>query len=108
MKNLVLQPKFIKPFSKGQITLPKNYRDFLGIDEKSWLKISLQGEQILLQPVKEERTIAKNPLIIKPKTSFKNYLKILSKAKGAFGPELEEENKTIRKEVEERLRKVQF
>lgn len=104
MTETTLQPKFIKPFSRGQITLPKNYREYLGIDENSWLRITLREDEILIKPVEKEgqrRTI-------KPKISLKKYLKILPQIQGAFGDELVGENKQIRKEVEKRLRRIQF
>lgn len=47
-------------------------------------------------------------MVIKPKVDLKTYKKILLKIKGTFGPELEKENKQIRKEIEERLEKFQF
>lgn len=104
MSNASPQPKFIKPFSKGQITLPKDYREYLGIDENSWLRIALREDEILIKPVEKEgqrRTI-------KPKISLKKYLKILPQIQGAFGNELVKENRQIRKEVEKRLRRIQF
>ncbi len=105
MTNGVLQPKFIKLFSRGQITLPKDYRDYLDIDEKSWLKISLGSKsEIVIQPVKE----VKRQKSIKPKLNLEKYKKILSRIKGSFSPELEEENKQIRKEMQQRLKKLQF
>lgn len=98
MNGKLLQSKFIKPFSKGQITLPKDYREYLGINDTSWLKLFLFDNKIIVQPVKEE----------KPKISLKDYLKMLPKIKGTFGVELEKENKQIRKELEDRLIKSQF
>lgn len=97
-----LQPKFIKPFSKGQITLPKDYREYLGIDENSWLRIALENSQILIEPIEKEgqrRTI-------KPKVDRKRYLKILSKIQGKwFGEKEVEEIKEVRAEIEKRLLK---
>lgn len=97
MKGGVLEPRFIKPFSKGQITLPKDYREHLGIDENSWLRISLWDEQILVQPVKDLQKTRR----IKPRMSKKTYLKTLLKIKGDWLKG--EEMKKTRKEIEKRL-----
>lgn len=97
MRGRVLHPKFIKPFSKGQITIPKNYREYLGIDEESWLKISLWNNQILVQPIKEVREARR----VKPRLDKKTYLKVLLKIKGDWLKK--EEIRKIRTEVEKRL-----
>lgn len=97
MVNTSLQPKFIQPFSRGQITLPKDYREYLGINEKSWLKISLLDDEILIQPVKD----AKESRVIKPKISREAYLKKLLKIKGAWFNKKEIDE--VRAEIEERL-----
>jgi len=104
MGNASLQPRFIRPFSRGQITIPKDYREYLDIDENSWLRIVLKEDQILIKPIEEERQQRK----LKPKISFEKYLKMLPQIQGVFGDELAKENKQIRKEVEKRLKKIQF
>jgi len=104
MGNAGLQPRFIRPFSRGQITIPKDYREYLDIDENSWLRIVLKEDQILIKPIEEERQQRK----LKPKISFEKYLKMLPQIQGVFGDELAKENKQIRKEVEKRLKKIQF
>ena len=102
MNSASLQPKYIRPFSKGQITLPKDYREYLGIDENSWLRIALENSQILIEPVKEERKTR----TVKPKVDRKRYLKILSKIQGKwFGEKEVEEIKKTRAEIERRLLK---
>lgn len=100
MGNASLQPKFIKPFSKGQITLPKDYREYLGIDENSWLRIALENSQILIEPVEKET----ESRTIRPSVDRKTYLKNLLKVKGAwFGKKEVKEMKKIRAEIEKRL-----
>jgi len=100
MANTTPQPRFIKPFSKGQITLPKDYRDFLGIDENSWLKISLWNKkQMILQPIKE----IEESMVIKPKVDLKTYREKLLKIKGKWFDV--SDFKKIRKEIEKRLAK---
>jgi len=49
-----------------------------------------------------------NRTATKSKTFLKEYLKTISAVKGSFGPELEKENKQIRVQVEERLKRLQF
>lgn len=43
--------KYIKSFSKGQITVPKEFRDFLGLGDVFWLKISIDQDKIVAEPV---------------------------------------------------------
>lgn len=99
MNNTVPQTKFIKPFSKGQITLPKDYREYLGIDEDSWLKVSLKGEKILLQPVEDFDELRR----IEPEFNKEVYLRSILKIKGDWFNE--KEMRRARKEVERRLTK---
>lgn len=89
--------KFIKPFSRGQITIPKDYREYLGIDEDSWLKVSLWKNQILLQPVGEFQETR----VVKARVSGKIYLNGLLKVKGDWFKEREFEK--IRVRVEKRV-----
>jgi len=99
MTNVGPQSKFIQPFSRGQVTIPKDYREYLGINEESWLKISLLDDQILIQPVKD----TKESRVVKPKISREAYLKKLLKIKGAwFNKKGIDE---VRTEIEERLAK---
>lgn len=103
------QPRFIKPFSKGQITLPKDYRDYLGISDQSWLFLSLQGDSLVMKPVEKIKIDSQDsPQIIKAQVSFEKYKKMLPKIKGAFGEQIAEENKQIRKEIEDRFKKYKF
>ncbi len=43
--------KFVKSFSKGQITIPKELREELGIADDFWLKLSLENGKIIAEPV---------------------------------------------------------
>lgn len=82
--------RFIKSFSKGQITIPKELRDALGIMNEFWLKVYIQNGKIIAEPVEKEKN----------KTEYAK--KILS-IKGDWFSETE--HKKIREEVEERLGK---
>ena len=43
--------RFVKSFSKGQITIPKELRDILGITYDFWLKLYVQNGKIIAEPV---------------------------------------------------------
>jgi len=108
MKAKVPFSKFVKPYSRGQITIPQDFREYLGVGVDDWLFLTIKNDALIIKPIKKEKVMVQKMNIVKPKTSFKNYLKIIPPAKGAFGPEFEEENKQVRKEVEKRLKKLQF
>jgi len=84
--------KYIKSFSKGQITIPKEFREALNLEGDFWLKLSLTGKKITAEPAEK----AKRP---KAKT---NYREKLLKIKGGWFSE--KEWLKTRKEVEERLK----
>lgn len=42
--------RYIKSFSKGQVTIPKAIRDHLGLGDDFWLKLEVQGQKILAEP----------------------------------------------------------
>jgi bifunctional DNA-binding transcriptional regulator/antitoxin component of YhaV-PrlF toxin-antitoxin module len=48
--------RFIKSFSKGQITIPKEFRDLFGIGDEFWLKLSIQDGKLIAEPVANEGT----------------------------------------------------
>lgn len=45
-----LPEEYIKPISRGQVTIPKNYRDAYGIDQNTWLRVVGDQNRILLYP----------------------------------------------------------
>lgn len=57
------QTRYIKTFSKGQITIPKEIRDSLGLGDEFWIKLSVDQDEIRLQPVKEEKKMSKDEWI---------------------------------------------
>lgn len=82
--------RFVKSFSKGQITIPKDFRDMFGMTHDFWLKLYIDNGKIIAEPVEKE-------------TSQDEYLKkILSITGKGFNPE--EINKN-RREVEKQLAK---
>lgn len=46
--------KYIKSFSKGQITIPKEYRNFLNLGDIFWLRLNLDQDKITLEPIVED------------------------------------------------------
>lgn len=82
--------RFVKSFSKGQITIPKEFRDAFGIKNEFWLKLSLAGNKIVAEPV--ENDIDKS-----------DYLNKLLSIKGGWISE--KEIKKNRAEVEKQMQK---
>jgi len=76
--------RFVKSFSKGQITIPKELRDALGIMNEFWLRLYIQDGKIIAEPIdqKAERGgYAKKLLTIKgewfhPEEMIKNRAQI--------------------------------
>lgn len=62
--------RFVKSFSKGQITIPKELRKMLGIASEFWLKLYIQNGKIIAEPIeaqKDKTVYAKKLLNIKGK-----------------------------------------
>lgn len=45
--------RYIKSFSKGQITIPKEVRDLLGIQDEFWLKVWTEEGKIIAEPIEK-------------------------------------------------------
>ncbi len=83
--------RYIKSFSKGQITIPKEFRDMVGIGDEFWLKLSVQDGKFIAEPVEQEQTA-------------EDYAqKLLTIDTDWFS---EEDYKAIREEVEERMKRL--
>ena len=67
---------FTKPNSKGQIVIPKEMRDELGIGTDITLNVSISGKGIYIVTVEE--------FIVSTETE-NSYLKLLEKTKGSWG-----------------------
>ncbi len=50
--------KIVRSLRSGQITIPSEFRDELGIDADSLLKISLINGELRIKPVKTTQTVA--------------------------------------------------
>jgi AbrB family looped-hinge helix DNA binding protein len=44
--------RLVKPYAKGQITIPAEFRKRLGIDENTLLRLKLKGSKIEITPVR--------------------------------------------------------
>ena len=44
--------RLVKPYAKGQITIPADFREKLGIDENSILQLELKGSKIEITPLR--------------------------------------------------------
>ncbi len=80
--------------TKGQLVIPKEMRDTLGITGKVPLEVSLKGDGIMIYPI--ERVVRK----VDGKDSFDRILEI---TQGAWGPEAKGERK---KEKERRAKEL--
>ena len=83
--------KYIKSFSRGQITIPKEVRDTLGIGEDFWLKLFVDKGKIIAEPVDER------------KMNHDEFLHTLLNMKETW--DMREEIKQNRKQIEDRLKK---
>lgn len=46
--------KYIKSFSQGQITIPKEFREELGLENEFWLKLQLVNQVIVAEPIEKK------------------------------------------------------
>lgn len=46
--------RFVKSFSNGQITIPKEFRDTFGITKEFWLKLYIEDGKIIAEPVEKK------------------------------------------------------
>lgn len=47
--------RYIKSFSKGQITIPKEIRKTIGVGDDFWLKIYIDENKLVAEPVGEPK-----------------------------------------------------
>ena len=77
--------KYIKSFSKGQITIPKEIRDGFGLGDVFWLRLYVENKKIVaepVEPVKNTGEYSKKLLKVKGDWFDKNdYKKIRSNLK---------------------------
>lgn len=91
----------VNPMARGQITIPKEYRDKLGITPDTPLNVTLEDDRIVMRPL-EKMMADESPYVIKPKYSREEYLKILKKISRymkKYGPLWTEEDDKAREEM---------
>ena len=71
----------VKPMERGQITLPQKIRERLGITKDTLLNVTLEGDKVVIMPLKKMiGDLSVN--IIKPKIPKEKYLELLKGFKG--------------------------
>lgn len=80
-----------EPNEKGQIVIPKEVREALGITQNTPLNIVVRGEGIYLYPIVE---------VITKGEKENSYLKLLEKTKGSWQTEKWQTIRALRKKVE--------
>lgn len=55
--------KIIKPLRSGQITIPADFREKLGIGADTLLQVSLMHGELVIKPVKTVNTVAGTPWV---------------------------------------------
>ena len=81
---------YVQSFSHGQITIPKQFRDKLGLNGKFWLRMYLDGNKLISEPSQ-------------PTFNKAEYLQKLAKMKGDWFNV--KEWKKIRKEINGRFQR---
>ena len=91
--NYMQAAKFIKSFSRGQITIPKDFRERLGVSEEFWMKIFVDDGKLIVEPVQSKKT-------------KDDYLKsLLSMKTDWFSDDDYEDYKKVREEIEQHVKK---
>ena len=83
--------RYVKSFSKGQITIPKDFRDMFGLTYDFWLKLYINDGKIIAEPVEKE-------------TDRDEYLKKLLSIKGGWisKDEIKKNRAAVEKQLKER------
>ncbi|MEX1112325.1 MAG: AbrB/MazE/SpoVT family DNA-binding domain-containing protein [Candidatus Andersenbacteria bacterium] len=90
--------EFAKPNKKGQIVIPKKYRDELGISDEVSLNIVRRGNGLYMYPIKEvgDAVEAVNDAA---------YMKILNKTQGSWADDSWEDTSKEQAEIEKKAAK---
>ncbi|KKQ73750.1 MAG: hypothetical protein US96_C0054G0012 [Candidatus Woesebacteria bacterium GW2011_GWB1_38_5b] len=92
--------RYIKSFSKGQITIPKEIRDELGLGDSFWLKIFPKNGKIIAKPINKSN---------KKKISVDEWReKLLTMDTSWFTEKDVEQIRKNREQIEKRIRKNQL
>ncbi|QGP92594.1 Antidote-toxin recognition MazE, bacterial antitoxin [Neomoorella glycerini] len=85
-----MKEQFVKPTERGQVTIPKEMREKLQINQNTRLRIYVDGNKVVLEPV--------SPLDL----VFKE-LEVEARAKGFTRQELDEEITAVRERLMKEL-----
>lgn len=80
-----------KPNEKGQIVIPKEIRDLLGIDKNAVLNLTVRGNGVYIYPVRE---------VITALESDDSYVELLKRTQGIWAKESWGKSRKARKRVE--------
>lgn len=85
-----MEEQFIKPTERGQVTIPKEMREKLQINQNTRLRIYVDGNKVVLEPVSHLDLIFKE-------------LEVEAREKGFTRKELDEEIATVRERLMKEL-----
>lgn len=83
--------KIIKPLRSGQITIPADFRQKLGIDRNTLLQITLMRDSLTVKPIHSTKTVAGSPWL---KELYEYFAPVRNEAKKK-GYSAKETNKVI-------------
>jgi bifunctional DNA-binding transcriptional regulator/antitoxin component of YhaV-PrlF toxin-antitoxin module len=90
-----LQDEYVRPISRGQITIPAAYRKAYGIDANTWIRIEAKPTKIILFPEEGKRK------------DISKYLIKLKAIKGGWWSKKDEKARLQnRKREEEKIKKL--
>ncbi len=106
-----LPEEYVKPISRGQITIPIAYRKAFGIDENTWVRLEAKKDRIILKPEnrpkKKKKASNESAKIIPAKVGLEEYKKILKTINGSWWTEEDEKRRLEgRKQLEKKLKKL--
>lgn len=83
----------VKPMERGQITLPVKFRQKLGISKDTLLNVTLEGDRVVIIPLKKMISDLSSS-VIKPKIPKDKYLLLLKGFKGKLWSKQDEDERT--------------
>lgn len=91
--------RYIKSFSKGQITIPKQFRDIFGMTGEFWLKMYVDKGRIVAEPMEKEKNEKSSS------TNKAEYTQKLLNIKGDWFSleEIGENRKAVEKQIDKRV-----
>ncbi len=101
----VITEEILRPMERGQITLPAKIRKSLGINAKTWLKVSeMSNKKIIIEAV--DVSESRNSNVIPAKRPFAEVMEELKNWKGRSFTWTEEDDRNLKKVKELSLKKL--